>query len=160
LGFAAPAAGQEVVPEDNSSIDQYSESLPASEGDRSPGVGRPTRGRPLPASIGRRLPGGAAGQLQRRIASDTALGAPARASGGAGASSYGSGESSGGSELGQGSRRGAGAEKVDDPSLAAAVGDALFGSSGLWPLLVIMAAVLGGGLLFMRRRRGAQPPGP
>lgn len=157
LGLAAPAAAQEQVPEDNSSIDQYAESLPSSEGGRSPGVGRKAPERSLPASVQRRLPGGTAGDLQRRIATDTSLGAPAQASGGAGVGSNGSGGSSsgsaGGSELGEG--RGAGAEKVDDPSLAATVGNALFGSSGLWPLLVIMAAVLGGGLLFLRHHRDA-----
>lgn len=161
LSLAVPAGAQEALPEDNSSVDQYSESLPSSEGDRVAGVDRRPAGRRLSASARRRLPSGAAGELQRRVATDPSLGAPGgSADGDGGGSEDGSGASGGGARgAGPGDERPAGIEKVDDPSLAATVGDAVFGS-GLWPLLVAMAAVLGAGLVAARRRRDGQPRGP
>lgn len=156
VALAALAHAQDAVPEDNSSVDQYSESLPSSQGDRVGGVGRSRRGQPLPGSVARRLPAGAAGELQRRVATDTGLGAPAlNGGGGAGGGSAGGG-AGGGSAGGQGSGSGAvrGVRAAQDPSLLSAVGDAFFGRAALWPLLILMAGVVLLGLGLARRRAG------
>lgn len=130
LGGSAFAQGD--VPPDNSGVDQYTESLPSSGGGKARSVGgRAPVGVPLPARVRSSLPSGERGRLLKRVATDPTLGAPVR-------------------------------EHIparpptatERPGALAAIGDGLFESSAIWPLLALMAvsavAAIGGALA--RRR--------
>lgn len=119
LALAGPAAAQDTVPGDNSGVDQYSESLPSSDGRRAPAVGaRPVQGVPLSRRVESSLPGGQHGRLLRRVATDPTLGAPVRR---------------------KGRTAGLGTAPADSgTSAASAIGGTLFGSSGIWLLLLVM----------------------
>jgi hypothetical protein len=126
------ALAQEPVPDDNGSVDQYAESLPSADGKRAIAKGsHPGEGAGLPASVRRRLPNSANGQLLERVASQPALGAPSRGPRGSKAAGVGT-----------------------TPGAGSAIGDALFGS---WVvvLLILMALMALAALAaaLARRRR-------
>jgi hypothetical protein len=117
LGGSALAQGD--VPNDNSGVDQYAESLPSSGGGKARSVGgRAPVGVPLSARVRASLPSGERGRLLKRVATDPTLGAPAREKGSAG--------------------RGRPAAATERPAALSAIGGALFGSSAIWPLLLVM----------------------
>jgi hypothetical protein len=119
LSRAGPVAAQSDVPNDNSGVDQYSESLPSSDGSRARSVGgHAPQGVPLPSRVRSSLPGGERGRLLRRVATDPTLGAPVRA---------------------KRPLRPAPIGATARPGALSAVGDALFGSSAIWPVILLMA---------------------
>jgi hypothetical protein len=119
LSLAGPVAAQSDVPNNNSGVDQYSESLPSSDGGRARSVGgRAPQGVPLSSRVRSSLPGGERGRLLQRVATDPTLGAPVRA---------------------KRAPRRAPIDAAARPGGLSAVGHALFGSSAIWPLLLLMA---------------------
>jgi hypothetical protein len=121
LWLAAPVAAQGDVPNDNSGVDQYSESLPSSDGGRARSVGgHAPQGVPLSSRVQRTLPGGARGRLLRRVATDPTLGAPVRSKK-------------------QPRIHPAAVVATDRPGAVSAIGGALFGSAAIWPIVAIMA---------------------
>ncbi len=129
LGGLALAQGD--VPNDNSGVDQYAESLPSSGGGKARSVGgRAPVGVPLSARVRSSLPTGERGRLLKRVATDPTLGAPTR-------------------EL-----RNRPAVVAERPGALGAIGGALFGSSAIWPILLLMAisAVVAVASALVRRR--------
>jgi hypothetical protein len=121
LWLAGPVAAQGDVPNDNSGVDQYSESLPSSDGGRARSVGgHAPQGVPLSSRVQSTLPSGARGRLLRRVATDPTLGAPVRSKK-------------------QPRLRHAAVVAVDRPGAVSAIGSALFGSAVIWPIVAIMA---------------------
>src|SRR4051812_4407098 len=115
------ALAQRDVPNDNSGVDQYSESLPSSDGGRARSVGgHAPQGVPLSSRVQSTLPGGARGRLLRRVATDPTLGAPVRSKN-------------------QPRIHPAAGVATDRPGAVSAIGGALFGSAAIWPILAIMA---------------------
>jgi hypothetical protein len=121
LWLAGPVAAQGDVPNDNSGVDQYSESLPSSDGGRARSVGgHASQGVPLSSQVNSSLPSGARGRLLRRVATDPTLGAPVRSKK-------------------QPRIRPAAVLSAERPGAVSAIGGALFGSAAIWPIVLIMA---------------------
>jgi hypothetical protein len=117
LGGSALAQGD--VPNDNSGVDQYAESLPSSGGGKARSVGgRAPVGVPLSARVRSALPSGERGRLLKRVATDPTLGAPVRENN---------------------APRTHAAVVSERPGALGAIGGALFGSSAIWPILLLMA---------------------
>jgi hypothetical protein len=120
LWLAGPVAAQGDVPNDNSGVDQYSESLPSSDGGRARSVGgHAPQGVPLSSRVQSSLPGGARGRLLRRVATDPTLGAPVRSK--------------------QTEIPHAAVVATEHPGAVSAIASALFGSAAIWPIVLIMA---------------------
>jgi hypothetical protein len=120
LWLAGPVAAQGDVPNDNSGVDQYSESLPSSGGGRARSVGgHAPQGVPLSSQVQSSLPGGARGRLLKRVATDPTLGAPVRSKK-------------------QPRIPHAAVVATEHPSAVSAIGSALFGSAVIWPIVLIM----------------------
>jgi len=147
---AAPAAAQERVPEDESAIDQYSESLPEAGGDTTPSAGR----RPASPSATRAnasLPAvraaGADSVLLSQLVTEPALGAPPESS--AAARRGGGSGRPGGSAAAE---RGRGNADVAGSNAATSLAEGLVKGPGLF-LLLAMALVLALALALAFRHR-------
>ena len=117
LSLGGTALAQGDVPNDNSGVDQYAESVPSSGGGKARSVGgRAPLGVPLSARVRSSLPAGERGRLLKRVATDPTLGAPVRE---------------------RALRRPA--VVAERPGALGAIGGALFGSSAIWPILLLMA---------------------